>query len=99
MPGSHTTATRGWRLAFGVHLPGHIVQWIVVGQYLPVAATSLVCLVYCGWGLDVMINSRLFTLREFVVSGAAGCAVAAANLWLLHGLAAKTADVSGRGNG
>ena len=73
-------------LAFGVHLVVHIVQWIAVGRYIPVAATSLAALAYCGWGLYVLINSGLFTLREFLICGVAGCAVAAVNLWLLHAL-------------
>lgn len=74
-------------LAFGVHLVVHIVQWIAVGRYIPVAATSLAALAYCGWGLHVLINSGLFTLRESLICGVAGCAVAAVNLWLLHALA------------
>ena len=74
-------------LAFGVHLVVHIVQWIAVGRYIPVAATSLAALAYCSWGLHVLINSGLFTLREFLICGVAGCTVAAVNLWLLHALA------------
>lgn len=75
-------------LAFGVHLGVHIVQWIAVGRYIPVAATSLAALAYCGWGLHVLINSRLFTLREFLLCGVAGCVAAAVNLLLLHAVAA-----------
>ena len=71
-------------LAFGVHLVVHIVQWIAVGRYIPVAATSLAASGYCGWGLRILINSRLFTLREFLLCGVAGCAAAVLNLWLLH---------------
>lgn len=37
-------------LAFGVHLVVHIVQWIAVGRYVPVGATSLAGLVWCGGG-------------------------------------------------
>lgn len=77
-------------LAFAVHLLVHIAQWVAVGRYLPVAATSLLCLVCCGRVLHTIANSRLFTLREFVFCGVAGCAVAAANLWLLHRLAVKS---------
>lgn len=75
--------------AFGVHLVMHVGQWIAVGRYVPVGATSLAALIYCGWGLRIVINSRLFTLREGVLCGAAGCAVAAINLFLLHAAAAK----------
>ncbi len=75
-------------LAFGVHLVVHIVQWIAVGRYVPVGATSLAGLVWCGWGLHVLINSRLFTLREFLLCGVAGCVAAAVNLLLLHAVAA-----------
>lgn len=77
-------------LAFTVHLLVHIAQWVAVGRYLPVVATSLLCLAGCGWGLHTIADSRLFTLREFVCCGVAGCAVAAANLWLLHRLAVKS---------
>ena len=59
-------------LAFGVHLVVHIVQWITVGRYIPVAATSLAALAYCGWSLHVLINSGLFTLREFLICGKSG---------------------------
>lgn len=71
-------------LAFGVHLVVHIVQWIAVGRYIPQVATSLVGLVYCAWGLHVVTNSRLFSLREVVLCGVAGCVVAAVNLYVLH---------------
>lgn len=78
-------------LAFGVHLTVHVAQWIAVGRYVPVVATAPVCLVYCGWGLAVVIDSRFFTFREFLLCGAAGCAVAAVNLLVLHRLAATCA--------
>lgn len=78
-------------LAFGVHLTAHVAQWIAVGRYVPVVATAPVCLLYCGWGLVGMINSRRFTLGEFLLCGAVGCAVAAVNLLLLHRLAATCA--------
>lgn len=83
-------------LAFGVHLLIHLAQWAAVRRYVPVVATSLFCLVCCGCGMYTIINSRLFTLREFVFAGMAGCAVAAVNLWFLHRLAAKSAAFSGR---
>lgn len=76
-------------LAFGIHLLLHLVQWIAVGRYIPLSASSLVGLVYCGWGIHVLINSRLFTLREAVLCAAAGCIVAALNLLLLHRLAGR----------
>lgn len=75
-------------LAFGMHLLIHLGQWAAVGRYVSVIATSLPCLACCGWGLCIMINSRAFSLREFVLCGMAGCAVAAVNLWLVHRLAA-----------
>lgn len=81
-------------LAFGMHLLIHLGQWAAVGRYVPVIATSLPCLACCGRGLCIMINSRAFSLREFVLCGMAGCAVAAVNLWLVHRLAAP--PVSGR---
>ena len=75
-------------LAFGMHLLIHLGQWAAVGRYVSVSATSLPCLACCGRGLCIMINSRAFSLREFVLCGMAGCAVAAVNLWLVHRLAA-----------
>ena len=75
-------------LAFGMHLLIHLGQWAAVGRYVSVIATSLPCLACCGRGLCIMINSRAFSLREFVLCGMAGCAVAAVNLWLVHRLAA-----------
>lgn len=83
-------------LAFGVHLLIHLAQWVAIGRYLPVVATLLPSLACCGWGMCLIINSRLFTLREFVFAGVAGCAVAAVNLWFLHRLSAKSAVFSGR---
>ena len=79
-------------LAFGMHLLIHLGQWAAVGRYVPVIATSLPCLACCGRGLCIMINSRAFSLREFVLCGMAGCAVAAVNLWLVHRLAAPPDD-------
>lgn len=81
-------------LAFGMHLLIHLGQWAVVGRYVPVITTSLPCLACCGWGLCIMINSRAFSLREFVLCGMAGCVAAAVNLWLVHRLAVP--PVSGR---
>lgn len=74
-------------LAFGVHLLVHIGQWIAVGRYIPVGGTSLAALIYFGWGLNIVMSSRLFSLREFVLCGVAGCAGAAINLFLLHAAA------------
>lgn len=76
-------------LAFGIHLLLHLVQWIAVGRYVPVVATSLIGLVYCGWGIHVLKNSRLFTLREAVLCAVAGCVAAGVNLLLLHRLAGR----------
>ena len=77
-------------------LAGCYYPWLALflGRYVPVIATSLPCLACCGRGLCIMINSRAFSLREFVLCGMAGCAVAAVNLWLVHRLAAP--PVSGR---
>lgn len=80
-------------LAFGLHLVVHIVQWCAVGRYIPCVATSLAALVYCGWGVYSLINSRLFTLREFLLCGAAGCVAAALNLILLHALFNRTKTI------
>ena len=79
-------------LAFGMHLLIHLGQWAVVGRYVPVITTSLPCLACCGWGLCIMINSRAFSLREFVLCGMAGCVAAAVNLWLVHRLAVPPDD-------
>lgn len=78
-------------LAFGVHLTVHVAQWIAVGRYVPVVATAPLCLLYCGWGLAVVIDSLLFTPGEFLLCGVAGCAVAAVNLLVMHRLAATCA--------
>ena len=69
----------------------HIAQWIAARRCVPAGATSPVYLLYWGWGLCLLIDSRLFTLREFLLCGAAGCAAAAVNLLFLHRLAAKPA--------
>ena len=79
-------------LACGLHLLRLLGQWAAVGRYVPGIATALPCLACCGRGLCIMINSRAFSLREFVLCGMAGCAVAAVNLWLVHRLAAPPDD-------
>ena len=38
-------------LAFGMHLLIHLGQWVALGRYVPVIATSLPCLACCGRGL------------------------------------------------
>lgn len=83
-------------LAFGAHLLLHGVQAIVAGRFPPLVATSLFGLAYCGWGLHEMINSRLFTLREFILCGAAGCLFAAVNLYAVHRLTAFAAGLAAR---
>lgn len=80
-------------LAFGAHLLLHVGQWIAVGRFVPVVAISLTGLLYCGWGLYAMSSLRCFTLREWLFCASAGCVAAAANLFCLHALASKFADV------
>lgn len=75
-------------LAFGVHLVVHLLQILMIRRYVPVVATSLLGLLYCGWGLRILIDSGLFTLREYLLCGVAGCIVAGVNLWAMHALAA-----------
>lgn len=75
-------------LAFGVHLVGHLLQILMIRRYVPVVATSLLGLACCGWGLRILIGSGLFSLREYLLCGVAGCIVAAVNLWTMHALAA-----------
>lgn len=80
-------------LAFGAHLLLHVGQWIAVGRFVPVVATSLTGLLYCGWGMYAMSFLRCFTLGEWLFCASAGCVAAATNLFCLHALASKFADV------
>lgn len=75
-------------LAFGVHLVGHLLQTLFIRRYVPVIVTSLAGLIYCGWGLCVLIGSRTFSPVEYLLCAAAGIVVAGANLYLMHSLAA-----------
>ena len=75
-------------LAFGVHLVVHLLQGLLIRSYVPVVASSLIGLLYCGWGLRTLLERGLFSLREYVFCGVAGCIVAAVNLWTMHALAA-----------
>lgn len=56
-------------LAFGMHLLIHLGQWVALGRYVPVIATSLPCLACCGRGLCIMINSRAFSLGSSCYAG------------------------------
>ena len=76
-------------LAFGVHLVVHLLQIVMIRRYVPVVATSLLGLACCGWGLWLLIGSGLFSLREYLLCGVAGCIVAAVNLLVMHALAAR----------
>lgn len=76
-------------LAFGVHLVGHLLQILMIRSCVPVVATSLLGLACCGWGLRILIGSGLFTLREYLLCGVAGCIVAGVNLLAMHTLAAR----------
>ena len=76
-------------LAFGVHLVVHLLQILIIRCYVPVMVTSLLGLACCGWGLRVLIGSGLFTLREYLLCGVAGCIVATVNLLAMHALAAR----------
>lgn len=75
-------------LAFGLHLVGHLLQALFIRRYVPVIVTSLAGLIYCGWGLCVLIGSRTFSPGEYLLCGVAGIVVAGANLYLMHALAA-----------
>lgn len=76
-------------LAFGLHLPIHLVQAVAVRGYVPSLATSLLGLPAVGWMLAETINSRLFSIREFVICAFAGVAVAAVNLSVIHAVAGR----------
>lgn len=78
-------------LAFGLHLLLHLGQWLVVGRYVPIVATSLGLLPFWLYGISVIWRSALFAPGEWVLCGLAGCAVAAANLSLLHAAARAVA--------
>lgn len=75
-------------LAFGVHLVGHLLQILMIRRYVPVVASSLIGLLYCGWGLRTLLERGLFSLREYVFCAAAGCLIAGANLLAMHVLVA-----------
>lgn len=79
-------------LAFGAHLLLHVGQWIAVGRFVPVVATSLTGLLYCGWGLHAMRSLHCFTPGEWLFCASAGGVAAAVNLYLLHALASKFTD-------
>ena len=75
-------------LAFGVHLVVHLLQGLLIRSYVPVVASSLIGLLYCGWGLRTLLERGLFSLREYVFCAAAGCLIAGANLLAMHVLVA-----------
>lgn len=75
-------------LAFGVHLVVHLLQGLLIRRYVPVVATSLIGLLYCGWGLRTLLQLGMFSLREYVLCAVAGCLIAGANLLAMHALAA-----------
>ena len=76
-------------LAFGLHLPIHLVQAVAVRGYVPSLATSLLGLPAVGWMLAETINSRIFSIREFVICAFAGVAVTAVNLSVIHAVAGR----------
>lgn len=76
-------------LAFGLHLVIHFLQAAAVGRILPVVASSLAGLLYCGWGLQILCESRLFDVRDYLLCAAAGSLFAGMNLFLIHPLASK----------
>lgn len=84
-------------IAFGTHLLLHLGQWIAAARYVPLVVTSCAGLLYCGWGVRTLASSGFFTFREWMLCGAAGCAAAAVNLFLLHRLTARFAGSGRRG--
>lgn len=75
-------------LAFGVHLVVHLGQCLVVRNYIPSMATSLLCLPVWGYVVWRLADAGLFTIREFTLCAVAGSLVAALNLLLIHRMVA-----------
>ncbi len=79
-----------WLAAFGgfaLHLLVHIAQWAVLRRYIPGIWATLGALVYCGWGVRVMLTDSIFTLPQIALWSVVGLAIVAVNLLFAHWLA------------
>lgn len=76
-------------LAFTLHLAVHIVQALVLRRVFPAVVTSVCCLPAGIRMLDVATDR--FTGIGIAACAAAGIALAALNLWLLHRIAGRLA--------
>ncbi len=83
-----------------MHLVVHLLQGLLIRRYVPVVATSLIGLLYCGWGLRTLLQLGMFSLREYVLCAVAGCLIAGGSicgpctLWLQRSAAVRETDPS-----
>jgi len=75
-------------IAYAVHLAVHLAQFLFLGRYIPVIATSLLTGVYCAYAVYFLIGSRLASPGEAMLWAAVSLAIIAANLAFCHHIAA-----------
>lgn len=73
--------------AFGIHLAGHLLQFIVWRRYIPAIATTFLCLPYCV--LAISMVDCFFSICEMFIYALAGMAIGGLNLFIMHKIADK----------
>ena len=66
---------------------------LLIRRYVPVVATSLIGLLYCGWGLRTLLQLGMFSLRGLCALRRGGLSDRRGSIWTMHALAATPAAV------
>lgn len=72
--------------AFGIHLTGHLLQFIIWRKYMPAIVTTFLCLSYCVWAVCEAFN--VFSLKELFLYVIVGFVVCGINLSVMHKIVA-----------
>jgi len=74
-------------MGFFVHLFVHLVQWIILRQYIPAIYTTFLALIYCAYALYEIISKNVFQVSEIVFWTIIGFVLVGVNLLFAHKLA------------
>jgi hypothetical protein len=87
------TGNYGWWFGllagFTLHIIIHILQFIIVGRYVPVIVTSILVLPYCIYTLVRFCNLQILSMQQMIFYTLIMSAIMALNLLFVHKLMPK----------
>jgi hypothetical protein len=82
------TGNYGWwyglLAGFTLHIIIHIIQFIVVGRYVPVIITSILVLPYCIYTLVRFCNLQILSMQQMIFYALITSMIMGINLFFVH---------------